>query len=39
MSNFFKRYRRQSIVKALKGPDLVFQLDESDIMADLAFGR
>ena len=36
MSKALKRYRRKTIVKALKGPSPIFVLDESDYLADLA---
>lgn len=35
MSKTLKRYRRKTVVKALKGPSPIFTLDETDYLADL----
>lgn len=39
MSKFFKRYRRQTIVKALKGPEPLYVIETDELMPALVEGR
>jgi hypothetical protein len=38
MSRFFKRYRRNTVVKALKAAEPVFTIETSELMSALASG-